>query len=668
MKRRDSIKLMIAATSSILLPAGEIALAEPMWNRKSDSTGSQSTPRSGAYVIQPAFTPLKFGDIKPTGWILAQMRRDLQTGFAGRLDELCNEASSDIFASGRNTPGKPNRGNTTGDAWWNGETEGNWRCGHTMLACLTQEPTAMGKAHVYVKHILASQDADGYIGIFSPELRYNGKGELWTQTCLFRGFLAYAEAAGDVDVYKAVKRAVDRTLEGYSQKKNIQFAQHDAMYTDILETLYAKTCDKKYLDFGLRIYRERPNLLLFHQQPLVGNTFQNCYEHGHGATVTESMRMPFWFWAATGKEEYLKLGIGVVSAMNAFSMPSGALVSEEGVDALPRPWNVGYEYCTIFERQFSLINAGQKMGDAAYFQAAEHLWFNAAQGSREPDGSAILYCSYENRLSIQDEMEKRQRFSPTHQQVAVCCNPNSTRVAAYFISNAWMQPRGPEPALAATLYGPCDVKTQVAGVPVLIEEKTSYPYSGDVEITLRPDKPLHSCLWLRNPEWSNETKITCPGASITRAGSFWQVRKMWKEGDSIAIHFDQTVREVRALGDEVALHYGPLLYVLPVKGEVQVVKTYPKSELKDYYVTESMSIETDLALPGAKRAAGFGLVPKTVAGANPDYPLDNPVVTLTGEMLHKDGTPTPVVLVPMGAKSTQLRRVTFPIANNDSPS
>ncbi len=70
-----------------------------------------------------------------------------------------------------------------------------------------------------------------------------------------------------------------------------------------------------------------------------------------------------------------------------------------------------------------------------YAEAVEHLWFNAAQGSRVPDGSGVLYCSPENRLSVDDEIGHRQRFSPTHQQVAVCCNPNATRVAAYYIAN-----------------------------------------------------------------------------------------------------------------------------------------------------------------------------------------------------------------------------------------
>jgi hypothetical protein len=614
-------------------------------------------------AVQAAFSPLKFGDIKPRGWILAQMRRDLQSGFAGCLDELCHEAASDIFATGRNRLDKPNVGNAASDAWWNGETEGNWHCGHIMLACLTGDAKALAKAKSYIDHLLAAQDADGYLGIFSPELRYKGNGELWTQTCLFRGLLAYAEATGDERVFTAVKRAVDRTIAGYADCKSIQFTIHDAMYTDVLEPLYAKTGDKKYLDFGLRIYRECPNLRKFHEQPEVGNVFQSCYGGGHGATVAESMRIPFWLWEGTGDSEFLRLGLGVVSAMDRWILPSGALVSEENVSLPPHSWNAGYEYCTVFEREFTLIQAGQKTGDSADFEAIEHLWFNAAQGLREPNGSAILYCSYENRLSIHDEISQRQRFSPTHQQVAVCCNPNATRVAPYFIANAWMRPNRIEPSLAATLYGPCEVKTEIADTPIRIEEQTDYPYSGDVEIAIHPARPVAFCLWLRNPQWSKETKIVCPGADIRQVGGFWQVRKQWKEGDTIAIHFDQTIREVPAINSEVAIQYGPLLYVLPVRGEMQTVRTYDKPGFKDYHVSLAKGADAKLGLLPDKRAAGFGFVPKAVEGTAGDFPLDNPPVVLEGSLLRTDDTVEHVTLVPMGARNTQLRRVTFPIGN-----
>ena len=282
-----------------------------------------SRPQAAESMV--AFTRLKFGEVKPRGWILAQMKRDLATGFAGHLDELCHETSSDIFASGRNRPGKPNAGNAAGDAWWNGETEGNWHCGHMMTACLTGDPTALAKAKDYVEHILASQDADGYIGIFSPELRYRGKGELWTQNCLFRGLLAYAEATDDERVYAAVKRAVDRTIAGYAECPKINFAQHDAVYTDVLEHLHTKTGDKKYLEFGLRLFRECPNLEKFLRQPETAGKFSQFFQSGHGATVTEMMRMPFWFWTATGDASYRQIGAQAIAAVKHWTMPSGAL-------------------------------------------------------------------------------------------------------------------------------------------------------------------------------------------------------------------------------------------------------------------------------------------------------------------------------------------------------
>ncbi len=633
------------------------------------SAGDSVAARTSPYGVQPAFIPLRFGAIRPRGWILQQMRRDLKNGFAGQLDELCHEASSDIFASGRNRPGRPNCGNAVGDAWWNGETEGNWHCGHCMLACLTGEPDAMKKAKDYVDHVLAAQDADGYLGIFSPELRYKGHGELWTQTCLFRGLLAYADATGDERVFSAVRRAVDRTVAGYAGCRRIAFAQHDPMFTDVLEQFHARTGDKQYLDFGLRLYRECPNLKAFLQapevrQPMGQTVFNACYWGGHGATVTEVMRIPLWFWIATGDEQYLRLGRNAVAAMDRWVMPSGALVSMEEVSRPPQPWDVGYEYCTIFEREFTLLSAAQKLGDANYADAVEHLWFNAAQGSRVPDGTGVLYCSAENRLSVNDEFGRRQRFSPTHQHTAVCCNPNATRVAAYYTAGMWMRPGSTEPAIAAVLYGPSRMTAEIAGSAVSIEEKTLYPYSGDVDLTVRPAKPVTFCLWLRNPSWSRATQIACPGAEVRLCGGFWQVRKEWTSGDQVAIRFDQVVRAIPALGGEMALQYGPLLYVLPVRGTTKTVKTYPRAGFRDYLMSADKEAETNLALAASLRANGFGFAPKrpSANGANPDFPLDNPPMVLGGKMVRpSDGTLVSVTLVPMGAQSARLRRVTFPV-------
>ncbi len=642
---------------------------------RADGIAEATLPSASAVPV--AFSPLRFGSVKPRGWILEQMRRDLRDGFAGHLDELCREASSDIFGANRNQPGKPNSGNQNANAWWNGETEGNWRCGHIMLACLTGEPEAMAKAKVYIDHILAAQDVDGYLGVYSPELRYKNTGELWGQACLFRGLLAYVEATGDEKVFAAVKRATDCTIAGYAGRE-IAFGSchHDFMYTAVLEVLYAKTGDKKYLDFGLRLYHEYPGLKAFFENPAVRHgdgttTLNGCLSFAHGATVAEAMRVPLWLWSATGDELYRRLGQGAVDAMDSCIMPSGALVSDELVNSPPRPWDVGYEYCAILERELTLLDAVQKFGDAKYADAAEHLWINAGQGSRTPDGTAILYCSPENRLSVNDEIDRRQRFSPTHQQVAVCCNPNATRVAPYYTANSWMRPNSSEPAIAAMLYGPSALTTEIAGTAVAIEEETLYPYSGDVEITVSPAKPVDFCLWLRNPSWSSNTVIVCRGAETRLENGFWKVRKNWKAGDKLTIRFDQAVREVPAINGELAFQYGPLLYVLPVEGTAKTVKTYDKPGFVDYLMSATDG-EDKKALSEAQRTLkGFGFAPKSITapGANPDRPLDHPSVVLEGKLVSEfDGTPVTVQLVPMGAQSARLRQVTFPIVTtNEKP-
>jgi hypothetical protein len=151
------------------------------------------------YVVEPQLQLLRFGEIKPSGWLLEQMRRDLEGGFAGHLPEIApRTAHSGIFVTARNQPKKlSDPGGQGGEQWWNGETEGNWRSGNTMMTLLAGTPQQRTALELCINELLKSQQADGYMGIYSPELRWRAtrdSGELWTQACLFRGLLAYYEA------------------------------------------------------------------------------------------------------------------------------------------------------------------------------------------------------------------------------------------------------------------------------------------------------------------------------------------------------------------------------------------------------------------------------------------------------------------------------------------
>ena len=118
-----------------------------------------------AFLPTP-FEVLPLGTIQPRGWIAAQFQRDLTEGFAGQLDLLTQHVTNDLFANRIHTSRDQN-------AWWDSETRGNWLWGYVMMANLNHDPFHVSHAQSLMEALKATQDPDGYIGIYSPEWRFN---------------------------------------------------------------------------------------------------------------------------------------------------------------------------------------------------------------------------------------------------------------------------------------------------------------------------------------------------------------------------------------------------------------------------------------------------------------------------------------------------------------
>ena len=688
MNRRDMLKLLSIASGNAVAfsrgAAGELLAASPsLANETRTPTPKEHVDEKDG--VAPVFTWLTLGQVKPAAWIKEQMVRDLNQGFAGRLDELCEQASSDIFVthrvSGRASDKKEGWNGAT--QWWNGETEGNWRAGHIMLAFLTENKTAMLKAEAYVRHILSSQDEDGYLGIYAPELRFSEPGELWTQACLLRGLLDYAELTGDQKVRDAVVRATDLIISVYGSGKTALESgvggsgeSHDLMISDVAERLFDLTGDVKYRDFTLSLYQQLSLTAIGADTSLPSLLNLNSGWADHGVNTYETIRVPLWLWMATGNEDLGRASRNALDKLDRYIEPSGSAVSQESIAQLePDPTFTQYEYCSTKEIQFTLESALQKTGVASLGDKIERIWLNAAQGSRLPDGTAITYLTSDNRLHCDGmapggiDHDTRDKFSPTHADAAVCCNPNAANVAALYVRGMWMRHAGG--GLAALLYGPCKVSTTVRDVRVEIEERTNYPFDDIVEIVIQPEHETEFPLFLRDPEWSRGTTVTCDGAAIGHQGGYWTVTKKWRSADTIRINFVRSIQERRAVNGEVALQYGPLVFAQSIEAHKVVIKTYPIQGFEDaYFLPVPNKFET-LSLPAALRWRSFGFSPALAAQepgnqltnrTNALHPFDTPVLVLRGNMIrHSDGAEVAVTLVPLGNAPT-LRRVTFPIS------
>jgi DUF1680 family protein len=629
-----------------------------------------------SYAMEPQFQLLLFGEVMPTGWIREQMARDLAGGFAGHLAEIAPKTcGSQIFGVNRNRPdhwqnaGGGSWGGATG-AWWPGETEGNWRSGNTMMALLAGSPADRAQLETRISALLKTQDEDGYMGIYGPALRWPAgnvtNGELWTQTCLFRGLIAYYEATGKAEVLQAVERAVKLTMSHYGEGLKDPYGSvtmdHNLMFVDVVERLYDLTGNPAYRDFGVYLYRDYSKdvkadislpTLLSAEHPLIG----------HGATTYEALRVPVWAAYVSGDPVLRAAAEQAFAKSWAHVSPTGGPVSNEMIaNQLPDPNMGGYEGCAEKEWMTSLLSAAQKTGEAALAERAETTFYNSVQGSRLPDGTGVDYVTTDNIIKIDGAIMNRVIFSPAHEDVANCCAPNFTQIGPLFVRNMWM--RAPD-GLAMLLHGPCEVRTTVNHVPLRLAEETTYPFAEQIVLRVDPASPVEFLLHLRVPAWATTSSVVCPGAVLHRAGDWILVSKKWQSGDVVHLSFGADVQPVPASNGEFYVRRGPLFYAVPFASIKEPIKDYPVPGFHDYTVSPVLWGQGHYAFQkssGHLSTPAFEAVPNPKA--DPRFPWDAAPTRLKATLLNLDtDKPDTVELVPMGSGEALLRRMTFPVAH-----
>ena len=617
----------------------------------------------------PTFRTLPLGAIRPLGWLLSQLQHDLDDGFASRLDQLTRHAANNLFEQRIES-------SSAQVAWWDSETRGNWLWGYVMMAGLAGSPAHLDRTRSLVEALKASQDADGYIGIYSPASRYahlaGENGELWGQSRALLPLLAYYELSGDPAYLQAVEKAVRLTMAQYGPGRSyfqrgeqkgrdvLTGLAHGLCYCDVLEWLFALTGDEDYSEFGRWLYADfsampRP---FFSDDLAQPNLLESQHPFsGHAVHTAEHLRALLW---AASLEDSPQTDRGVRAALarlRDYCLPSGALLGDEAIHGLPTP-DIGYEYCTLTELLFSLSSALQKSGDIFFGDWMETLAFNAAQGARLADGTAIAYLSSDTRREASarvadaysnDQGGGRFKYSPTHEDVACCCNPNSVRFLPHTISRMWLS-LADRPGLAAVVYGSCRLKTRVGAIPVEIREDTGYPFSNRVTFTIQPEAPLDCALLFRRPGWASAVQVEAAGADSHEESGWIHLHKTWQPGDVVCLEFETGVRAVPYPGGALSLHYGPLQFAAALAPVFKETKDYPLPGFHDYDVLP-VSPGEEVFLPMIEESSpNFGFTVVEDPGADLRSPWSRAPIRLKRGSLE---------LVPLGC--TILRQAHFHI-------
>jgi hypothetical protein len=317
--------------------------------------------------------------------------------------------------------------------------------------------------------------------------------------------------------------------------------------------------------------------------------------------------------------------------------PSGAPAGDEWI----RSTVSGYEYCSLQELLDSYSDMMGKTGSSAYGDKVERLFFNAAQGSRDPNASCIAYLKTDNSYSMPGGREhSRYKYSPVHQDVAVCCVPNAGRIAPYYVQSMWMKGvQGP----VATLLGPCSLHTVWRGAPLDIEEKTNYPYDYTITFVVRVSHPLPFTLAIRRPVWAAAFSLNAP---YMEKDGYLLITKTWKPGEAVRLELTPADKVERDLAGSVYFVHGPLVLAHEIPARVRVGRGYPLTGFYDYtYMPDSVVGRPDSV--ERLEYAGGGIE----ASDRMRFRVSLYNASVGGQ--------ESVWLVPMGG--TILRQVTFPV-------
>ncbi|MEM9680314.1 MAG: beta-L-arabinofuranosidase domain-containing protein, partial [Bacteroidota bacterium] len=573
-------------------------------------------------TMQSKFQSFSSGSVTPKGWISELMKNDLDKGIVGALDELYPGIKSDDLYNSARRGGMediPEMGDLvlTGAAWetsimwWNAETIGNWWDGFIRHAFLTKDEDAIAQSKAIVENLLDSQDEDGYIGIYKNNLRYQhegSNGELWAQTTAFRAMLAYYEFTKQERVLKAVERAMAVTMKHYNEDVKNPFdlknafggVTHGLMMTDVCETLYRITGNTIYQDYATYLYKAFSTFSINRSFNDLRYPFliekDSAFE-GHAVHTYEHFRSLVNAYYHTGYDELKVAYENSLQKLEPCILPSGAGHGNEWIAKLDAdPTTTSSEYCTMLELRNSYGSILQKSGDIDFADAAEKLTYNGMMGFRNSEGTAITYGKSDNSYVLDgkhhdhDESRKdpRYKYSPTHSEPAVCCAPNYARNYPYFLDQMWMKSSN---GIAAVMYGPSQLKTNIDEVNVQIEQKTNYPFSDEVVFEFSLDSPKAFTLYFRKPDW---TKAITVSEEAQLNDGYYNITKIWEDGDQIKINFDNPIEAKKFQNGEVYFQRGPLVFAFEIPHEEKAIKTYEDETFKDYYCFPSEDTFQDL--------------------------------------------------------------------------
>jgi hypothetical protein len=408
--------------------------------------------------------------------------------------------------------------------------------------------------------------------------------------------------------------------------------------------------------------------------------FEDFYMATHGVNNAMGVKAPAVAWRETrdsADRDAVRLALETLDRWHG--QPNGLFSCDEHL-AGPHP-SQGTELCSVVELMYSLETALSILGTPALGDRLEKAAYNALPATFTPDMWAHQYDQQANQVlcaSVDDPIYTnngpRSNLFGLEPQFG-CCTANLHQGWPKLVSHLWMQ--SADGGLAAAVWGPCVVDTEVRGTPVHVEVETDYPFDGDVAVRVTAYGALEFPLHLRIPAWAAGAELRPDGERRREAapGAFCTLRRTWSGTSEILLRLPMPPRILRGFRGSASIERGPLVFSLAIDEAWRLVAGTPPAADWEVHPRSPWNYALDLAGQDAlrferrpagkrpfspegapvaaaargRRVPGWG-IERGAAAAPPESPLPPDAV---------EGPPVELRLLPYGA--TRLRVTALPV-------
>lgn len=441
-----------------------------------------------------------------------------------------------------------------------------------------------------IDKIAAAQWEDGYLYTFysvpqrQPEKRWTNikvRHELYCAGHFFEAAVAYYQATGKRKILDVAVRFADHIDSVFGPDRRHDPPGHEEIEIGLVK-LYRQTGNKKYLKLaeffidqrgyprGRELYGpySQDHKPVVEQDEAVGHAVRATYLYSGITDVA----------ALTGNDDYVKavdrIWENVVSKKLYITGGVGARHKGEAFgDNYELPNKTAYnETCAAIGKALWNHRLFLLHGDAKYIDVLERVIYNGFLSGISMTGDRFFYP---NPLAS-DGKERSPWFG------CACCPVNVVRFIPSIPGYAYAKRND---SIYVNLFIGSSAKLKLKNNTVLLKQKTKYPWDGNVEITVEPQRSTEFTVNIRIPGWAQDRpvpsdlyqymKTSSESAELSVNGKtmpmdmdkgFARIKRTWKSGDIIELNLPMPVRrvicneKVKENVDKVALERGPIVY------------------------------------------------------------------------------------------------------------